>query len=499
MEREKIGSDKTPTSSNILYSHTDTRRAVEQDSSALPYEEFRSPFRRDYARLIHSPSFRRLQGKTQVFPGSESDYFRNRLTHSLEVAQIAKSIAIRLNYENDFFRRNPIDLDVVEFAGLAHDLGHPPFGHNGEEALDELMIDYGGFEGNAQTLRILSRIEKKKVRYSTGGAYAPFSAEGEDLRSGLDLTYRALASILKYDFCIPTRRKDRNKKIQKGYYSDDLSLVDEIKKNVCGSKISNFKTIECWIMDTADDIAYSTYDLEDNFKAGFLSPSSIFALEKSVLLKSIETINERANKYYPDIHAIDINEADIYNILHSVFADLFRLDSEKLNILQDDTMSLEQRIMIASTLTKSASDRIKNDGYERTNLTSRLVQQSLDNIEVDINEEYPPLTRVRLKYNHFKVVETLKNITYNSVVKSPKMQVVEYRGKDIVKSIFKAVESRAGDLLLPDDYRNIYHISNGSQKKRVISDFVAGMTDRYAVEFYSRICGSSHVSVFKPH
>lgn len=484
---------------NILYSGNDASRVVEDDDSAFPYEKFRSPFRRDYARLIHSPSFRRLQGKTQVFPGSESDYFRNRLTHSLEVAQIAKSIAIRLNHTHPFFRKNPIDTDIVEFAGLAHDLGHPPFGHNGEQALDELMLDYGGFEGNAQTLRILSRVEKKKVKELTEGRHAPFSTDGHDLRAGLDLTFRSLASILKYDSEIKPRSSDRPSSVQKGYYADDAALVASIKEHVCGVIVPEFKTIECWIMDTADDIAYSTYDLEDNFKAGFLSPSSIFALSEDVIEKTVDKINERANKYYPKEHKNQIKVADVYNILYQVFDDLFKLDNEKVRVLQDQDMSVESRIMLASTLTKQVSDRIKNDGYERTSLTSRLVQQSLDNIEVKMHQYHPALSKVRLKYEHFKTVETLKNITFNSAIMSPKMQVVEYRGKDIVKSIFKAIEDRSGELLLPDDYRLIYRLSDGSQRKRVISDFVAGMTDRYAVEFYSRICGSGHVSVFKPH
>lgn len=120
-------------------------------------QNYRSAFRRDYARLIHSAAFRRLQGKTQLYPGHESDFFRNRLTHSLEVAQIAKSIALKINEASDFFRANPINVDLVEFAGLAHDLGHPPFGHNGEHALDYCMRDHGGFEGNAQTLRLPDR------------------------------------------------------------------------------------------------------------------------------------------------------------------------------------------------------------------------------------------------------------------------------------------------------------------------------------------------------
>ena len=140
-------------------------RIVPLSQSANP-EPYRTNFRRDYARIIHSPAFRRLQRKTQLFPGEESDFFRNRLTHSLEVAQIAKSIAVRLNYQIAQERgpdAGEIDTDLVELAGLAHDLGHPPFGHTGEYALHERMYKVGGFEGNAQTLRILSKLEKRQT------------------------------------------------------------------------------------------------------------------------------------------------------------------------------------------------------------------------------------------------------------------------------------------------------------------------------------------------
>ena len=221
----------------------------------------RSDFRRDYARVLHSPAFRRLQGKTQLFPGIESDFFRNRLTHSLEVAQIAKAIASRLNYYNEYFHKNPIDLDLVEMAALAHDLGHPPFGHNGERALDDCMKKSGGFEGNAQSLRILARLEKKEQ--------AP--SGGQDL--GLNLTHRSFAAVIKYDQSIPKERKAKDLLV-KGYYDSEKDLVNKIKNSVNGNGVGNelFKTIECQIMDLADDIAYSTYDLEDALKAGFVTP-----------------------------------------------------------------------------------------------------------------------------------------------------------------------------------------------------------------------------------
>jgi dGTPase len=248
-----------------MYSRGDAARIATAERSNGT-DSYRSPWRRDYARLIHCPSFRRLQGKTQVFPGYESDFFRNRLTHSLEVAQIAKSIAMRLNATAGEFKKNRLRPEIVEFAGLAHDLGHPPFGHTGEEALDESMREKGGFEGNAQTLRIVARLEKKSTLRLVNDDAVAFD-RGEDLRCGLNLTFRSLASLLKYDYAIPTRSKDRKVKedVSKGYYAEEKDLVAEIKRHVLGiddlSTIDKFKTIECSIMDIADDIAYSTYDL----------------------------------------------------------------------------------------------------------------------------------------------------------------------------------------------------------------------------------------------
>jgi dGTPase len=310
-----------------MYSIEDAKRVLD-DTTEKDREPFRSPWRRDFARLIHSPCFRRLQGKTQVFPGHESDFYRNRLTHSLEVAQIAKSIAIRLNANVSAFKTKALNInpEIVEFAGLAHDLGHPPFGHNGEEALDECMKDHGGFEGNAQSLRIVARLEKKATREGM----SPFDGNHTDLRCGLNLTYRSLASLLKYDNIIPIRYSDREKAgIVKGYYDEEKELVADIKSHVLGigDFPDKFKTIECSIMDIADDIAYSTYDLEDNFKAGFLTPMGLFALDDDIYEAVVDTIHERILKQYPEQeHVIpDININLVREILYSVFEDmLFR-------------------------------------------------------------------------------------------------------------------------------------------------------------------------------
>lgn len=257
---------------NLLYTDRDIERVspVENGSEFDPSDKIRAHFRRDYARLVHCAAFRRLQGKTQLFPGGESDFFRNRLTHSIEVAQIAKGISIRLNAKTPQLIKQKINTDLVELAALAHDIGHPPFGHNGEHALDECMADHGGFEGNAQTLRIITRLEKREANYDATAS-----------KSGLNLTYRSIAALLKYNQRIPRKQKDRKypKKLAKGYYESETDLVASVKKAVApGATGSKFKTVECQIMDIADDIAYSTYDLEDAFKAGFFDPLEIVSL-----------------------------------------------------------------------------------------------------------------------------------------------------------------------------------------------------------------------------
>jgi dGTPase len=170
----------------------------------------------------------------------------------------------------------------------------PPFGHDGERALDQLMTKYGGFEGNAQTLRILPRLEKKEIE-----PRALLDARGNDNRVGLNLTYRTIASILKYDREIPITRS-ASAGVKKGYYHTEAPIVTAVKSDIApkvGPGI--FKTIECSIMDLADDIAYSTYDLEDAFKAGFLSPISMAAANDKLKARIAEVVNQKLMLNYP--------------------------------------------------------------------------------------------------------------------------------------------------------------------------------------------------------
>lgn len=486
-----------------LYKEMDKQRLVgiktRRGSSSEPY---RSVWRRDYARLIHSPAFRRLQGKPQLYPNHESDFFRNRLTHSLEVAQIAKSIAIRINGTNSYFRHRPIDTDLVELAGLAHDLGHPPFGHNGEAALDECMEGDGGFEGNAQTLRILSKLEKRQTKISKGNLPICVDDEGKDARAGLNFTFRSLACVLKYDHEIK-RARSAAKGLEKGYYYTERELVREIKQHVCGDKsYKNFKTVECYIMDVADDIAYSTYDLEDSFKGGFLSPLRMIAASPEVMGVIADEVKKAIQKTYPHLKSADkkFSAQDAATIIQDIFSDMFtsdeRTNSKLITNLKNDPVSTKAYVASEAF---STSRGLADNGYLRSDETSRLVGQFIRGINVDVNKDCPALSRVYLDFEVFKRVEVLKHFTFKNIIMSSMLKVAEYRGKEIVRNLFQAFLSQEGHALLPEDYQEMYKkLDSPSEKRRAIADFIAGMTDRYALEFHGRLFSPNPESIWKP-
>jgi dGTPase len=236
------------------------QRWVAEPTKAEP--EDRDEFVRDRARVLHSVALRRLAARTQVVGVGESDFPRTRLTHSLECAQIGRELAVALG----------ADADLVDTACLAHDLGHPPFGHNGEAALAEFAERIGGFEGNAQSLRVLTRLEAKVTAEDGSSA-------------GLNLTRATLDAATKY----PWPRRDSTPKF--GVYADDLPVFEWVRESVASGvrrrSAADARCVEAQIMDWADDVAYSVHDLEDGVQAGHVPLDRIHSADERAELVAL--------------------------------------------------------------------------------------------------------------------------------------------------------------------------------------------------------------------
>lgn len=379
--------------------------------------DYRSEFERDRARIIHSAAFRRLQGKTQVFGVYEGDFFRTRLTHSLEVAQIAKGIALGLG----------ADTDLVEAVCLAHDLGHPPFGHTGEHTLHELMRHHGGFEGNAQTFRLLTHLERKHAAYE-----------------GLNLTYQTLDGVLKYKTCIDTAVLAASDGPVKGFYAWDRELVETVS-NYTGS--GSARSCECQIMDVADDIAYSVHDLEDSLKAGLISVSDFQRVPSPRV-----------------VHAVN---AKLAPLGHTVSDEVIRRElvgiAERLEELEHTAGRVARKMLTRDLIHEFASAvAIQPDGCIDAELASR----------------------VR--------IEVLKAFESYKVIFNPRVTTLGHKGKEVLRRLFAVLDQGQESVgLFPEDHGEDYEraLVEGDEtaRKRVICDFLAGMTDSYAMRFYSRL------------
>ena len=357
-------------------------RIFKEKSSSL-----RSPYQRDRDRIIHSTAFRRLKHKTQVFVNTTDDHYRTRITHSLEVSQIARTLGKIFN----------LNEDLCETLSLSHDIGHPPFGHAGEEALNECMINFGGFDHNIQTIRILTLLENKYYNFP-----------------GLNLTIETLDGLIKHN----------------GPVYDETNFKNILGSNIFKNKI-NYKlnpSLESQISTISDDIAYNSHDLEDGLKAKLFS---IYDLQ------DLPVISEIIRK-----HRKKLKTKDIELVLRQIIREI-------INVMVSDLVkNIKRNIKIFKP--KNINDIYKsNDNY---------VNFSDDLMNFDYN-----------------IREFLKDKMYNNknVLKKT------LKGKKIIIFLFSKIRKNPNKFIK----RNLLKFS--ISKERAVCDFIAGMTDRYAINLFN--------------
>ncbi len=405
---------------------------------------FRDPFERDYGRVIHSAAIRRLQAKTQVIGIEEGDFHRTRLTHSLEVAQIARGIVVYLNDTCPILRDigGAIDNSLVETGALAHDIGHPPFGHKGERSLNKLMVNAGacGFEGNAQTLRILTKLEGHN-----------------DV--GLKLSRATLLSIMKYPIPFSTAtnerfyaadEKNKLKPPKSNVYDEDIEVFQQLLSvyseeerqyltayNRCEGNErhhkSVHKTLECSIVELADDIAYNTYDVQDGMKLGLIRLRHL----QSVIAEMKDSMEGLADKSANVLKLTTVESAEEQETMRQFFADLVNLFIRSVKLVQTNPDSFSPRFRYKAEMSVQAKQLLAV-------LKERLVEPN--------------------------------------IIFSQRVQTMEWKGSFMVERLFDAMMN--DKLLLPEEYRKDW--ADG-REARLVCDYIAGMTDSYALKMYARL------------
>jgi len=357
---------------------------------------FRSCFQRDRDRIIHCSAFRRLKHKTQVFVEHEGDYFRTRLTHSIEVAQVARTIAGVLG----------LNQELTEAVALAHDLGHTPFGHTGEDALDELMAPYGGFDHNAQAVKIVTDLERH---------YADFD--------GLNLTWETLEGIAKHN----------------GPVTGELpyALADYNARH--DLELHTYASAEAQVAALADDIAYNNHDLHDGLRAELFSTDEI--AELPILRDCFAAVDQK----YPGLN--------YYRRRHEALRRFF-------GILVDDVMAVAR--------------------HNLADLDPQTAQ--------DIRDAGRPM--VRFSDGLWQNLKVIRKFLFTRMYRAPSVVVVR---KDVtmkIKALFPLFMERPD--LLPKQWRkDVAEVRDETALARIVCDYIAGMTDRFALQQYDDLIGSS--------
>lgn len=439
------------------------RRSGEETSSGD--QDPRSPYEHDRGRVLHSFAFRRLEAKTQVLGIAESDFHRSRLTHTMEVAGIARGIVLGLRKEMDdedwstdpHELRTLPSLDLIDAICFCHDLGHPPFGHSGERALNYEMRDHGGFEGNGHSLRLISRLEARS------GVY------------GLDLTRRTMLGILKYPIpftqAVEAGAGDMTEgegevhdpaaelKPPKCYLDGEKHVVDwmlsvlsqedrdrftSYKVHPSEGKPKYYHSFSTSIMELADDIAYGVHDLEDGIVLGLINKDQWGEAE------------EKYDATWAQNHGLGTFE--------DLTTDLFENGSDER---KKTVGALVNAFVTSSELTE-------DEGFECAYLRHNVVLEGPGR----------------------ELLGALQDVTADSIIMSYNVQTLRHRGRFMIRRLFKAIASNP-DIYLTPPFRRLYKEAVDERgRKRVICDYIAGMTDEYATRVYERFYTPREGTVF---
>jgi dGTPase len=370
---------------------------------AEPESPPRTCFSRDRDRIIHSAAFRRLKHKTQVFVYHEGDHYRTRLTHSIEVAQIARSIA----------RILLVDEDLTEALALAHDLGHTPFGHAGERELDRLMKPHGGFDHNAQSLRIVTKLERR---------YAEFD--------GLNLTWETLEGLVKHNGPLV----DTNGNALGHYKETGLPQAIIEYAEVHDLQLATHASLEAQIAAISDDIAYNAHDIDDGLRAG------LFDIIDLGDIPLVGPCLADVLKRYPDLDRNRTIHETVRRLISAMVADVLK-ETQK-NLKKHDPKSADDIRRCGETIARFSAQMRENNRVLQKFLTSRM-------------------------YRHPRVMDVME------------------RAQRVIRDLFTVYMS--DEKLLPKDWRDDAPISDQSRYARQVCDFLAGMTDRYALDQHKQL------------
>ncbi len=405
-----------------------------------PKQAGRSPFERDRARVVHAASFRRLAGKTQVLSATESDFLRTRLTHSLEVAQVGRGLGLQLG----------ADPDLVETACLAHDLGHPPFGHNGEQALDVVARACGGFEGNAQTLRILTRLEAKTF------APGPVPAVGRSV--GLNLTRAALDATTKYPWSSGEVADAQGKY---GVYDDDADVFGWLRAGAPTAR----RCLEAEVMDWADDIAYCVHDVEDAVHAGHLALDQL---------------------------ADSDGRAEVAKVAVTRY-----LEPQRLDVGPDEVAAALAHLQTLPWWPRGYDGSLRSLAGLK-NLTSQLIGRFVGAALEATRASYPEHSRGGLRRYRAELVvpdwarvevAALKAVAAVFVMGRDGAQRAYAHQREVVHELAEAMLSGAPGTLGPDLAPSFHEAADDAGRLRVVVDAVAALTDASAVALHRRLVG----------